>query len=275
MAFIYSLTNIVNGKMYVGKTTKPPQIRYNEHIEESKKERSKHRQLYAAIREYGVDNFKFQLIEKCEDDIAPNREQYYINLYNTFENGYNETLGGDGKPTIHHSAALDSYFDYCNISIAAEKLGIDEATMRKIVRESNVKYVSFHQQANPVVCIDCETRKEYIMESITGASKRIYNSKFGKTKFEYNKSEMNQLSGMSSHIRRAIRTNGTAYGFMWRQSSIEEASKYLKAIVFDLNEQERIQLDDSFITIDITGISFDSTGNLVAELDLFELGANF
>lgn len=275
MAFIYCLTNTVNNKGYVGKTTKSLRVRFNEHIEESRKERSKHRLLYSAIRTLGADKFKIVLLEECDDSIASEREKYYIDFLDTFHNGYNETLGGDGKPTINHSKALETYFGYCNVGVAAERLGIDEKTMRKILQESNVKYVSFHQQANPVICIDCDSRKEYIMESITGASKRIYNSKFGKTKFEYNKSEMNQLSGMSSHIRRAMRTQGIAYGFMWRQSSIEEASKYLKAIVFDLNEQERIYFDDAFITIDITGIAFDSSGGLKRDSDLFYLDSSF
>lgn len=275
MAFIYCLTNTVNNKGYVGKTTKSLRVRFNEHIEESRKERSKHRLLYSAIRTLGADKFKIVLLEECDDSIASEREKYYIDFLDTFHNGYNETLGGDGKPTINHSEALETYFDYCNVGVAAERLGIDEKTMRKILQESNVKYVSFHQQANPVICIDCDSRKEYIMESITGASKRIYNSKFGKTKFEYTKSEMNQLSGMSSHIRRAMRTQGIAYGFMWRQSSIEEASKYLKAIVFDLNEQERIYFDDAFITIDITGIAFDSSGGLKRDSDLFYLDSSF
>ena len=41
---------------------------------------------------------------------------------------------------------------------------------------------------------------------------------------------------------------------MWLKSSIEEASRYLKYIQIELKEPNRISIDGSFITIDITGL---------------------
>lgn len=54
--------------------------------------------IYKAIRKYGIEHFKFSIIEKCNDENLPEKEKYYIKLYNSVVNGYNEAYGGKGKP---------------------------------------------------------------------------------------------------------------------------------------------------------------------------------
>jgi group I intron endonuclease len=51
--------------------------------------------LYAAIRKYGENNFLFEVVENCEDDIVNEREIYWIQHFNSFKDGYNMTSGGD------------------------------------------------------------------------------------------------------------------------------------------------------------------------------------
>lgn len=46
MAFIYKITNDVNGKVYIGKTLFSVEKRWKEHFKDSKKERCKNRPLY-------------------------------------------------------------------------------------------------------------------------------------------------------------------------------------------------------------------------------------
>lgn len=55
IGYIYKITNKINGKVYIGKTTKTVQERWKEHLRESRTERSENRPLYRAIRKYGVD----------------------------------------------------------------------------------------------------------------------------------------------------------------------------------------------------------------------------
>ncbi|UGO50960.1 homing endonuclease [Bacillus phage vB_BanS_Nate] len=97
---IYMAKNIVNNKVYIGKTTRTLEIRKIEHISRAN---TNHNQLfYNAIRKHGVDNFKWSIV-----DYATNREeldikeQYWIKHYNSFvhngiRKGYNTTAGGDG-----------------------------------------------------------------------------------------------------------------------------------------------------------------------------------
>jgi hypothetical protein len=51
--------------------------------------------LSRAIRKYGIDNFSFNIIEECKQNQLNERERYWIAYYNTFYDGYNQTLGGD------------------------------------------------------------------------------------------------------------------------------------------------------------------------------------
>jgi len=92
MRHIYTFKNLINGKVYVGQT-KHPKRRQKEHLK-CANEGSEGR-LYWAIRKYGKENFLFEVIEECEDDITNQREEFWISHFDSFENGYNSTTGGD------------------------------------------------------------------------------------------------------------------------------------------------------------------------------------
>ena len=49
------------------------------------------------MRKYGIDNFSFEVLEECEQKDLNRLEEYYIQHYDTFYNGYNLTLGGDSS----------------------------------------------------------------------------------------------------------------------------------------------------------------------------------
>jgi len=82
----------VNGKIYVGQT-KHPERRELEHLISAKE--GVEGRLYWAIRKHGEENFLFEVIENCEDDITNQREEFWITHFDSFENGYNSTTGGD------------------------------------------------------------------------------------------------------------------------------------------------------------------------------------
>ena len=99
---IYKITNKINGKCYIGQA-QDIYKRWNDHRSCAfNKNHSNHNAvLYRAIRKYGLDNFKFEIIEECSLDKLNEREIYYIDYYNSFihnknSNGYNMTLGGEG-----------------------------------------------------------------------------------------------------------------------------------------------------------------------------------
>ena len=90
--FIYKITNTINNKTYVGKTTKSIQERFRKHQQSAKYGNT---YLYRAMVKYGVDNFKIEIVEECEGDLN-DRERHWIA---ELRPEYNMTGGGDGGDT--------------------------------------------------------------------------------------------------------------------------------------------------------------------------------
>lgn len=95
--FIYKITNKTNGEIYIGKTkNKDPIKRYKRHLTNAFKYEQQ-TYLYKAMRKYGKDNFKFEVIFSIIDpDYLNYMEVYFIDNMDPY---YNMTKGGDGGRT--------------------------------------------------------------------------------------------------------------------------------------------------------------------------------
>ena len=103
MGYIYLITNIINDKKYVGKTMNDdPFVRWKQHIQYAKSDRitklaSVHTMpIVRALKKYGVKNFKFEVILKCDEKVINLKEEENIKKYDSYYNGYNCTFGGEG-----------------------------------------------------------------------------------------------------------------------------------------------------------------------------------
>lgn len=107
---IYKITNKISGKCYIGQAV-DIRARLQDHVSSYK--RGKQVVLYEAIRKYGINNFEVTILViintfgKTQDEIKKElnaQESFYINLYNSYKNGYNMTPGGDsGRLGFKHS----------------------------------------------------------------------------------------------------------------------------------------------------------------------------
>lgn len=92
--FIYIIENLITKKKYIGQTIRPVKQRWYEHIRQSKRTNESNT-IHFDINFFGKKNFKFDIIEECDNTNDLNRlEKYYIEKYDTFNNGYNKTTGG-------------------------------------------------------------------------------------------------------------------------------------------------------------------------------------
>jgi len=98
MAIIYRC--YYKNKSYIGATTRSLGVRINEHRSHSK---SKTNRLYLIMNEIGFDKFKFEEIETVENEVMFNREKYWINKFDSYKSGYNESIGGQGANKMKHS----------------------------------------------------------------------------------------------------------------------------------------------------------------------------
>ena len=96
MGLIYKATNLINGKSYIGQTRQSLTKRQNSHFHNAFTKNQPF-VFYQALRKYGKENFTWTIIEDNIKDLAQlnEREKYWIAYYNTFQNGYNMTSGGD------------------------------------------------------------------------------------------------------------------------------------------------------------------------------------
>lgn len=93
MGYIYKITNKINKKVYIGKTVRQPEIRWKEHLTDT---RHPDLPLQKAFKKYGRESFTFEIIEEVDDNLLNELEIYYIKQFNSFEKGYNATVGGEG-----------------------------------------------------------------------------------------------------------------------------------------------------------------------------------
>ena len=89
---IYLVTNMITGEQYIGQSRNIG-VRWLQHLGNSLKS-SKTERLYEAVRRYGITNFSFQILEECDKKDLNEREKYWICELDTYNTGYNRTLGG-------------------------------------------------------------------------------------------------------------------------------------------------------------------------------------
>lgn len=87
MIGIYRVTNLINGKTYIGQSI-DIQRRFWEHRCVS---HESNRHLKFALQKYGKENFKYEILEECDESMLDERERYYIEK---FKPEYNVASGG-------------------------------------------------------------------------------------------------------------------------------------------------------------------------------------
>lgn len=96
MAFIYKITNKITKKCVIGETKHNPEARWKRHLRAINKNTGCPA-LRDAIKKYGVENFKLEVLIICFDEDRYIYEKQYIKKYNSqVPNGYNILEGGEG-----------------------------------------------------------------------------------------------------------------------------------------------------------------------------------
>lgn len=116
MIGIYKIENNITHKIYIGQS-----VEVEERIKEHKRIAFRQNRptynypLYVDMRIYGVENFIYEILKECKKEELNELEQYYVQLYNSFNNGYNQTPGGDsvasGNLSNHHILSEDDVFN--------------------------------------------------------------------------------------------------------------------------------------------------------------------
>jgi hypothetical protein len=142
--FIYKITNLLNGKIYIGYDTGSTldNNRWNYHLRQYKLDKTK--VLYAAMRKYTPDKFKYEIIDDADCIIELcQKEIYYIAAFksNDVATGYNRTKGGDGGDTFSCRSSKSQQVTRDKIS-NSNKLrwaNIDRDERKELTRHMNLR----------------------------------------------------------------------------------------------------------------------------------------
>jgi len=160
---IYSITNLINHKVYIGQTKQRLQTRFSQHL----CPRSACGALRAAVNKYGKENFELMKITTAAtQEEADMLERLWIRLYrsNDPKRGYNQTDGGRGNGI--------GFTDEVKTRMSHERVGArnpfygkhhSEESKRKM-HESHAGQRHYWQE-KPVVCIDTGELFESIKEA--------------------------------------------------------------------------------------------------------------
>lgn len=134
-ADIYLITNLINGKQYVGQTIKGYLKRWQGHCVYANRisnNKQSPQLIDQVIDKYGIENFKIELLETVPIEQKDKKEQYYIQKYDTYNNGYNLTIGGDFNPMFdekvkqHHKEVMQSMELKTKMSTSVKKAYTDD-----------------------------------------------------------------------------------------------------------------------------------------------------
>lgn len=145
MAFIYKITNDINDKVYIGMTTRSIECRWKEHLRHSSQ------LIDAAIQQLGKEHFKIEIIEECSEEEVDDKEVYWIKFYNSYEEGYNVTLGGRDKKMImtnRVNEVLEWWNKGLTINRIVKETGLSVETVRGYLNKSGIDHDQIQQRAN-------------------------------------------------------------------------------------------------------------------------------
>ena len=207
--FIYKITNDINDKIYIGKTLSSIEKRFSEHLKDSSRLKNEKRPLYNAMNKYGIEHFNVELIEEVSLENLEEREKYWINFYNSYEKGYNATLGGDGKQLFDYDEIVLQFYQGKLIKDIAADMHCCKDTVAQALALANIDSSTNQRKL---------ASKGLIAKTKDGDIVEIFNSRKEAVLWlqKNNYTTSSDIDTITAVVGRAA--NGqrkTAYGFQW------------------------------------------------------------
>lgn len=139
------IRNKITQDIYIGQSKYSGYVRYKQHLAEAE-HTNRNLRLYNAFRKYGSENMELIILETdvAEKDLD-RLEQYYIQKYDSLNNGYNNTLGGGGVRGYHHSKETRKKMSI-GIKNSMWKINTLERTAKIIASQKGRKFTEEHKQ---------------------------------------------------------------------------------------------------------------------------------
>jgi group I intron endonuclease len=173
---IYKITNLINGKNYIGQS-KRIEYRWKDHIKHSKYENGEgyNYPLYQAFRKYGLENFEFTILEECSISELDDKEQFYIDKYNSILQGYNQARVGQGGTKLTPRQVLEIIEELkSNTTENTEEIGKKFNVSGRTIRAINIGESWFDETLSYPI------RPQFISSNSSTGNAKNYCKKCGK-----------------------------------------------------------------------------------------------
>ena len=141
--FIYKITNTINSKSYIGQTIQNVKERFYQHCATKCSKAVSNMAIHIAIKKYGKSNFIVEVIEEIDSANLNDRERYWIKYYNSYNNGYNSTKGGQDGCKPFKDLDVESIIKEYNTGKSLRTLGtifkVDKQTIKDLLIRHNVE----------------------------------------------------------------------------------------------------------------------------------------
>lgn len=249
---IYKFENLINHKIYIGQSVELEEQYQRHRYHYEKKDVNK--RLYQAFWKYGWDKFSYEVIEYCLPEELDEKEIYYIQLYDSYNNGYNATKGG--KSGANHPSKSVQQFDldgnfikeFPSMSLAAEEVGISPNILTKCC-QGKTDHCGLYQWKY-------SDDDNHTIKQLSNKEVSLYERKI--LQYDLKKNLLNVYNSMDeatkqTNVAKSSICNvckgkkNTAGGYIWRY--------------FDdpLTEQDHVKTKEKKI------LQFDKLGNLIRE----------
>ena len=140
--FIYKITNTINGKSYIGQTIQNVKERFYQHCATKCSQAILNMVIHKAINKYGKSNFTIEVIEEVESTNLNDRERYWIRYYDSYNNGYNSTEGGQDGIKLFKNLDTESIVREYKSGKSLREIGrlfnVDKQTIKDLLVRNNI-----------------------------------------------------------------------------------------------------------------------------------------
>ena len=140
--FIYKITNTINGKSYIGQTIQNVKERFYQHCATKCSKAVSNMAIHRAIKKYGKSNFTVEVIEEIDSANLNDSERYWIKYYNSYNNGYNSTKGGQDGIKLFKNLDTESIVREYKSGKSLREIGrlfnVDKQTIKDLLVRNNI-----------------------------------------------------------------------------------------------------------------------------------------
>lgn len=175
--FIYKITNTINGKFYIGQTIQNVKERFYQHCATKCSKAVSNMAIHRAIKKYGKSNFTVEVIEEIDSANLNDRERYWIKYYNSYNNGYNSTKGGQDGIKLFKNLDTESIVREYKSGKSLREIGrlfnVDKQTIKDLLVRNNINL-----RTTKTYKLSQKDRKDIIKDLSLGLSRKEIISKW-------------------------------------------------------------------------------------------------